>query len=57
MARWRVVKVLACLNQMGFACVSSNLILVGILLNASIFLNSTNIQLSPVLNKTRWLSG
>ncbi len=42
---------------MGFARVSSNLILVGVLLIASIFLNSTNNQLSPVSNRTRWPSG
>ncbi len=42
---------------MGFARVSSNLILVGVLLIASSFLNSTNIQLSPISNRTRWPSG
>jgi hypothetical protein len=31
--------------------------LVGVLLIASSFLNSTNIQLSPVSNMTRWSSG
>ncbi len=42
---------------MGFARVRLNLILGGVLLIASIFLNSTNIQLSPVSNMTRWPSG
>jgi hypothetical protein len=38
---------------MGFARVSSNLILIRVLLIASIFLNSTNIQLYPAVLRIR----